>query len=212
MAKAILWLRPTLSVEIEAEKTIEILRELAFWDNIPQNCPLCFKNGGVESPLMFTVRTPTAKQGPKAGQTFEYFQLVCTGDPQHEAEIAQRLESKGGGMFIRQGNRQDGKPNWRLAYGQHDDDDQGEDDAPPFAGQPGPRSSSAPPRESTPPTRDGVRMCTVEQRKEIERVAKEHGLETFEKLAQHCESIHGVGLTELTFADAIEYRKTLLAL
>lgn len=70
----------------------------------------------------------------------------------------------------------------------------------------------APSTQQPPPTRDGVRMCTVEQRKEIERVAKEHGLETSEKLARHCESIHGAGLTELTFADAIEYRKTLLAL
>lgn len=71
------------------------------------------------------------------------------------------------------------------------------------------RDAPSPP---PPTTAGGVRRSTSAQHRELERVGKEKGLNTPESLNLHCEQIHGYGLIDLTFAEAIEYRKTLLAL
>ncbi len=51
-----------IELVIEADKPKELIREISFWQSLPQACPLC------SEPLAFTYRTP---------QDFEYYGMIC---------------------------------------------------------------------------------------------------------------------------------------
>lgn len=180
-AKIILGIKPNLTIEFDGNDEY-LLRRLAFWESIPHLCPLC------ESAVVFTMRKVTAKQGPKIGQKFTYFGLACVGPTKHECQFSQRNDDDKD-FFIREGNRADGKRNWREAFGVHDEDE--DDDS---SGE----SSSA-------------TFAPIEQTVAIEGLATQKGV-SFQEMNKYCVNKWQKGYKQLTREQAIEYHRTLSAL
>lgn len=205
MPKATIGVRDNLGITVEGDDET-LLRGLAFWDSVPATCPVRMGQDEVcGHAIRFTIRTPTAKSGPNAGQKFTYYGLECSGSPQHEAQISQRNDKVNGGFFIRSGNRRDGKPNWRRAFdGDYDDEDpQSDSDGHPH------NFGSDSERSNNPDLLNG------DQLKEIRRVGLLQGLiegDNDAALIADCTGIYGKSYRLLTKAEAIEYRKTLMAL
>lgn len=210
MPEAILGVRPNLEIRITGE-TMDILRELAFWDSLPSLCPLCLRDHNTETQLVFTFRTPTAKSGNREGETFTYYGMECLGEPSHEVQFSPRKEAKGGGLFIRMPNRKDGKPNWRLSYkASHEDDE--EDQSPPERNAPRNASSSkavAQPTAGSKIGQDG--FLNENQYKELVRVGGTAGMDPA-GLNQHCIDINGCPLNQLPAKEVVGYRQTLMSM
>lgn len=69
---------PLYQVEITGEHETDVIKKAAFWCSLPTRCPIC------DRPLTLGYRTP---------QTFEYYELRCTGtDELHSVNLG---ESKG---------------------------------------------------------------------------------------------------------------------
>lgn len=203
MVKIMIGVWPNLTIEVEGE-TFPVLKELAFWDSVPHECPVRISESEVcGQPLHFTYRAPTVKEGPKRGQTFEYAGLECIGNPAHECQFSQRADKSG--IFIRTGNRQDGKPNWRLAYKIHEDDEP-EYESP---RESLPSRQTAPQQQSTSSRTGNVPAQTPEQFKELLRLGKSKGYDTEDALNVNCQFIYNKNVNELDRAQAIEYYRTL---
>lgn len=198
MPEVIIGVKPNLEVRITGE-TLDLIRELAFWDSLPALCPACLKDEK-ESQLVFTFRTPTAKSGSREGETFTYYGMECLGTPSHEVQFSQRKENKGGGLYIRMPNRKDGKPNWRLSYGAaHDDDDE--------------EPYRAPGADRQPPATAGG--SEVDQRvAELLKLGREKGYINEAALNTHCRSLYGKDVRDLCSnkESATEYYRTLRAM
>lgn len=65
---------PTYEITIEADNERELIKQAAFWQSIPPECPIC------HAPLTLNYRTP---------QTFEYYELKCTGNPSHSVNFGE---------------------------------------------------------------------------------------------------------------------------
>lgn len=77
MEQKIIITLPTFRIEIAGDHETELIKKAAFWQSIPDKCPKC------GSSLKLNYRTP---------QTFEYYELQCTGSPSHSVNFG---ESKG---------------------------------------------------------------------------------------------------------------------
>lgn len=181
-AKIILGIKPNLTIEFEGNDEY-LLRRLAFWESIPHLCPLC------KSAVVFTMRKVTAKQGAKIGQKFTYFGLACIGQTKHECQFSQRNDDEKD-FFIREGNRADGKRNWREAFGVHEEEE--DDDS-------GDTSSGS------------MTFALTEQTTTLEGLATQKGI-SFQEMNKYCVNKWGIGYKQLTRALAIEYHRTLSAL
>lgn len=203
--KLIIGITPNVTAEVEG--TIEeVLREAAFFQSIPHECPIC------QSALRLTYRTPKNR----GGVTLNYFGLLCDGKPAHECQFSKRTTEKGGGLFIREGNRQDGQPNWRLAYGHRDEEEEHDDH------HVEPPSRSEPRTATAGVSSNGSRIgqpgfLTQSTYNELLRVASTKGMGEAE-LNQFCigftheSGAMGVRADCLTVKDAIAFRKVLLEL
>lgn len=183
MSKLIIGVWPNLSVEISGDDTFEILKELAFWDSVPHECPV----GDCGAPLHFTYREPVAKQGPNKGKAFPYAGLQCLGNPSHECQFSKRNDDSGS-IFLREGNRVDGQPNWRLAYKVRDDEE------PPY---------EAPGRDREPQQPEPAHIT------ELVKLGKEKGYPNEKALNVNCRHIYNKDIRQLFDAEAREYYKTL---
>lgn len=105
---------PSVTVIVEGDVK-ELIRQAAFWSEIPKHCPVC------QSDLILTHRSP---------QGNEYYGLKCLGAVPHEVNFGE-FKDKARGLYY--------KPNehWKVAYGHRGDDDQ-------QAAHSGPPVSSAP--------------------------------------------------------------------
>ncbi|MFQ5629563.1 MAG: hypothetical protein ACE5I1_12440 [bacterium] len=85
MIQANLKLNESVEISIHANDTKDVLRQLAFWQSIPTACPYIEKETGevCGKPLRFHYRV--------AGKDdeYEYFELLCTGDPWHKGQFHQ---------------------------------------------------------------------------------------------------------------------------
>jgi len=92
---------PGGSIRISGDHETEIIKKAAFWQSIPEFCPIC------KSALRFNYRTP---------QTFEYYELVCSGSPEHSINFGEKKGTHD--LYF------DNKKSWK-AYnpGRIDDDD-----------------------------------------------------------------------------------------
>ncbi len=68
------------SIEVEAEKSQDVIRILAFWQSIPSECQIC------KASLVFDYQTP---------QTYKYYKIKCTGPESHSANLSERQDLSG---------------------------------------------------------------------------------------------------------------------
>ena len=85
---------PDVSVTVENENVLALIRAAAFWSLIPKQCPIC------GSSLYFTYRTP---------KDFEYYGVKCTGTPAHETTFGEFKEA-GKGLYYKESEP------WKQAY------------------------------------------------------------------------------------------------
>lgn len=91
----------SLQVTLRAEDQQDLIRQAAFYSQLPHRCPIC------DSPIHFQYRTP---------QDYEFFGLECSGAPRHETTLGVYKGAKG--LFYK------GAGSWRKA-GQPDAEDSG---------------------------------------------------------------------------------------
>ena len=77
-------------IEVEDADSKELVKEMSFWQSLPNNCPKC------NSALSLFFRSPKDN---------DYFGLVCKGDKKHESNFGQY---KKGGFYY--------KGEWQDAY------------------------------------------------------------------------------------------------
>ncbi len=76
-------------VEIEGEEAPGVIAQAAFWGELPKACPVC------SASLRLQHRSPKG---------FEYYGLICSGQPAHETNFGQKkvtgeLYYKGAGFW-----------------------------------------------------------------------------------------------------------------
>lgn len=93
------------TVEVQADNNREALDELAFWNDLPDNCPKC------NTPVRVFHRTP---KDPKTGKPLDYFGLVCIGEPRHESTFGTHFNDQKTQFYK-------GERSWKLVYGEGND-------------------------------------------------------------------------------------------
>jgi len=78
---------------VEGDDPRELIRQTTFWRELPTTCPVC------AAPVSPQHRKVTATSGANAGKTFDFYRLVCAGEPRHETTLGQYQD--GSGLFYR---------------------------------------------------------------------------------------------------------------
>lgn len=103
MQKLSIKLSPFQTIDIEAEKSQDIIRVASFWQSLPTTCPKC------SAGLVYEYSTP---------KTFKYYKLKCTGPEPHSVNLSER--SDGSGMYF------DNRKPWEIWRAGVSDDDAAE--------------------------------------------------------------------------------------
>ena len=109
-------------VVLSADDEKEIIRQATFWTSLPPQCPVC---GSSVTIYHRKVKSTTAET---YGKEFDYYRLRCAGEPVHEATLGQY--QTGVGLFYR------GPSSWQEVTWERDDEQGGEQHAPPARQQP----------------------------------------------------------------------------
>ncbi len=80
MQKLILKLNDRTSIEIQGDESQDVIRIAAFWQSIPNQCPVC------QASLVFEYSTP---------QIYKYYKLKCTGQTPHTVNLSERTDKTG---------------------------------------------------------------------------------------------------------------------
>lgn len=154
MQKVIIGVAPNITVEISEDSVQKVVKQAAFWGQLPSTCPVC------QTPLVFFHRTP---------QDNEYYGLACTGTPIHESNFGQYKKTELGFYY---------KGDWQEAYAAYQNEarGQGDDERPTYGSrnpEDAPAQTYAPAAANDPVARSLGDMITAKQLGMIRAIARE---------------------------------------
>ena len=85
MQKLTIGLGPQMTVAVESDDIKELIKQAAFFTQLPKGCPIC------KTSVTFTYRKPKG---------FEYYGLQCTGETIHELTFG--IHQNGGGLYYKE--------------------------------------------------------------------------------------------------------------
>lgn len=86
MPKLIIQLTERMTVEVEDDDVKAMIKEAAFWGDIPDKCPVC------GAAIKFTYREPK--------KIYKYYGVACEGTPSHKVDLGEHLD--GGRLYYKQ--------------------------------------------------------------------------------------------------------------
>lgn len=97
MQKLTITIGPAVTVELESPDLAQLIKDAAFWSELPQACPLCRAN------VVFFYRNPKGN---------DYFGLHCIGPKAHETNFGQFKETAKGFYYKGASSWKESQVNW----------------------------------------------------------------------------------------------------